>query len=193
MSVIDTLITDRTQADVDRVLALSKKGPNMTPAELAEYNGPLKGSYNYTDLNRVESAVDYIADALVQAPAALRQYASDRGVAWDPLFDVPYDPTDYAGITTKTDWVEEDIPTHLQMVRYLGNLKLIHDAIESGSIVSLPETMDRLTFATANGIEQMLKDVDRALTALIARNESMIRSALAVRYSGEIYSGEGEA
>lgn len=193
MSILDTLITDRTQADVDRAVYLLKKGKDMTPEELAEFLGPLKGFYNYTDMNRVETAVGYLALLLVQAPAYLRQYASDLGVAWDALYDVPYDPDDYSIISTKTDWANGDIPTHLQMVRYIGNIKLIRSAIDSGSIAYIPDTMDKLTFRIANDIEQLLVDVGSALEALIDEKEGLIRSALAVYYSGEIYSGEGEA
>lgn len=44
MSIIDTLVTDRTQADVDARNA--------------------KGTYNASDLNRVGAAMDYVADRL---------------------------------------------------------------------------------------------------------------------------------
>lgn len=191
MSILENLITDRTQADVNRVMTLIRKGKNMTPDELAEFLSPMKGCYNYTDMNRVESAVSYLALQLVQIPADLRQYAIDLDVEWDDVFDVPYDPADYSGITVKTDWTNGDIPTHLQAIRYIGNIKLIRDSI--GSIAYIPDTLDKLTYQTANDIEQLLIDVGSALTALTAEKEGMIRSALAVSYSGEIFSGEGEA
>lgn len=44
MSIIDTLVTDRTQADVDARNA--------------------KGTYNASDLNRVGAAMNYVADRL---------------------------------------------------------------------------------------------------------------------------------
>ena len=47
MSIIDTLITDRTQADVDA------------------RNG--KGTYNESDLNRVAAAMNYVAGRLESA------------------------------------------------------------------------------------------------------------------------------
>ena len=55
MSIMDTLITDRTQADVDA--------------------GNAKGSYNAEDLNRVGSAMNYVADRLRAAQAE-----TERGV-----------------------------------------------------------------------------------------------------------------
>ena len=56
-----TLITDRTQADVDRVKAIAKKIENGTASEseLAEFNSAaMKGAYNYMDLNRVTAAME---------------------------------------------------------------------------------------------------------------------------------------
>lgn len=55
MSVIDTLITDRTQADVDALKALLADGIN--PADH-------KGAYNASDLNRVGEAVNYLRERL---------------------------------------------------------------------------------------------------------------------------------
>ena len=61
MSIIDELITDRTQADVNRVRELALKGwANLTEGEKAEWNAGMKGAYNATDLNRVTQAMDYI-------------------------------------------------------------------------------------------------------------------------------------
>lgn len=65
MSIIETLITDRTQRDVDRVNDLNTKGwLGMTDAEREEWSGGLKGSYNALDLNRVTSAMEYLVDRL---------------------------------------------------------------------------------------------------------------------------------
>lgn len=61
MSIVDELITDRTQADVNRVRELALKGwANLTEGEKAEWNAGMKGAYNATDLNRVTQAMDYI-------------------------------------------------------------------------------------------------------------------------------------
>lgn len=59
MSVLDTLVTDRTQADVNRWQTLHDKGwSGMTAEEKAEWAAGMKGTYNYTDLNRVTAAMD---------------------------------------------------------------------------------------------------------------------------------------
>lgn len=67
MSIIDNLITDRSQSDVDALRALLARGKaKWTAEELAEFNlARSKGAYNYTDLNRVTQAMDYINEQLV--------------------------------------------------------------------------------------------------------------------------------
>lgn len=51
MSVIDTLITDRTQDDVNELIGLLKTGVNPSDH---------KGAYNASDLNRLGEAINYI-------------------------------------------------------------------------------------------------------------------------------------
>lgn len=218
MSVLDTLITDRTAAHVDRLKALMRIGwQNMTDEEKAEYLGggmeqlydannlplfdslgePLystdlggvqKGAYNYTDLNRVEEAVDYVADELAGAPAILQAYASDLGVAWESSFDLPYDENDYTGLTVKTDWTDEDIMYATDAARYIGNLQLIGAALPI-TIVA-PASMNGLDYAGANNIERMLLQIDAALADAIEERKALIKGTLAMFYSGELYSDE---
>lgn len=64
MSIIDSLITNRTQADVAALHALlaKAKAGTLTDEEWAVLADPAhKGAYNYTDLNRVSAALDYLA------------------------------------------------------------------------------------------------------------------------------------
>ena len=87
MSIIDTLITDRTQSDVTRWRTLHDRGwGGMTEGEKAEWSAGVKGAYNATDLNRVGEAIEYIADLF--------------GGFGFPM-----------AITPKTDWAIKDIPT----------------------------------------------------------------------------------
>lgn len=62
MSIIDELITDRTQSDVTHWQELHGKGwAGMTDDEKAEWStAAMKGAYNYTDLNRVTETMDYL-------------------------------------------------------------------------------------------------------------------------------------
>lgn len=134
--ILDTLITDRTQADVNRVAALNAKGfANMTAAEKAAYLQPMKGAYNAEDLNRVGEAVQYVADRLNTVGG----------------FNIRY--------TAKQDWTRTDIPTPEQMAAYIDDIAAVRAALP----VTTPETpsdMDELTYSEANDIEQILLDVE---------------------------------
>lgn len=64
-TIIVTLVTDRTQADVERVRELAAKGFSaMTSDEQAEWLAGMKGAYNASDLNRVGTALNYLAGRL---------------------------------------------------------------------------------------------------------------------------------
>lgn len=123
------LITDRTKDHVSLLNRLRKKRwSEMTTSEQkAWYNEAAKGAYNYTDLNRVETAVATLARSL--------------GLS----------------LTTKTNWTLWDIPTQKDMDRYLQNVVQIKNACPSGiKFPALPSTMNGLTYVGANNIEQVL-------------------------------------
>lgn len=182
------LIWDRTQADVDRVKKLRAKGWRaMTDAERTEFLLPLKGAYNYTDLNRVEHAARQLADQLALLPLELRQYAADKQVHFGSGFDVPYEPTE---IDTKTDWTVQDIPTPTDMSRYLGNVKTLRAMLDYAT-AALPDSMERLTYTGANAIEQALERLFVAIVDFRLLKQGLIdNTAAAFLYSGEIYGGE---
>ena len=83
-----------------------------------------KGAYNYSDLNRVERAVQEISDR------------------------------DGLGLVTKTNWGMWDIPKMSDMTRYLGNIRAIKNKYSID--ISLPNSMENLTYETANNIESIL-------------------------------------
>lgn len=66
MSIINTLITDRSESDVSALKSLLERPESQwTEDELSRFNeAKSKGAYNYTDLNRVTAAMDYINDKL---------------------------------------------------------------------------------------------------------------------------------
>ena len=136
MSVIDTLITDRTQSDVS--------------------NGTEKGYYNTSDLNRVGAAMVYLRDRL-----------NDNG------YDVDISPN--------VSWKEVDIPTPDDMTLYLGCLGALRAVIPlPAGTPETPESMENMTYVTANDIEKILEAVDDVLT----------KSITFLWYSGDLYSGE---
>ena len=93
-------------------------------------------TYEYTDLNRVESAV---AEISAMFPAL--------GIA--------------SMLETKTDWESPgnfsvaEWPVESQMVRYLSNVERIKNLFPNS--IRLPATMDSLTYAGANNIEKVLQ------------------------------------
>lgn len=157
MTIIDTLVTDRTQADETRVEQLAAKGwARMTTAEREEWLAGQKGAYNATDLNRVGEAIQYIAIRLMQ-----------HGYS--------------ASVCPKTDWKLADLPSPVEMQRYLDDVSTLTSALELRMATPMvPLDMDRLTVQEANDIERILLDVDRMLSNIAA----------AWFYAGEIYSGE---
>jgi hypothetical protein len=95
------------------------------------YGEAAKGAYNYTDFNRVETAVAELAT----------------------LFGF--------SLTTKTDWGVWDIPVKSDMERYLGNVATIRSYCANFGSISdfpkLPRNMNALTLESANNIEKVLE------------------------------------
>ena len=145
MSVIDTLVTDRTEADVSRHRELRDKGwAGMTAAEKAEWMSGMKGAYNpNSDMNRVASAMSYLSQRFASAG-----------------YSVP--------ISSPTDWANGDIPRKDDLDTYLDDLRRIRAAMAvMDTTPAAPESMDYLTWAKANDIEKILVDVDDALGRLL--------------------------
>ncbi|MFR1051479.1 MAG: hypothetical protein ACLSE7_07090 [Lachnospirales bacterium] len=116
MSVIDTLVTNRTAGVC----------------------------YNASDLNRVGSAVQYVAGIL-----------SGYG------YTVP--------VTGRTNWAVGEIPTQADMSAYLADLTALRGAVAVMSTTpAVPGSMSLLTYQEANDIEKILQDVDELITKMAA-------------------------
>jgi len=125
-------VIDRSQSHVNLLKSLRKKPwSSMSEDEQSAWiSEAAKGGYNYTDLNRVETAVAELAGQL--------------GLT----------------LTTKTDWTCWDMPVQSDMERYLGNVVAIRDACPGNAeFPSLPNSMSGLTYVGANNIEKVLKIV----------------------------------
>jgi hypothetical protein len=196
MSVIDTLIYDRIQADVDRVFELKSKilsggVSSLTAEEKSEYMSGMKGAYNAADLNRVGGAVAYIADRLTSLPDELLAYLDEKGVADDTLFRVPYDRSTIV-VTAKQDWTMADVPTQSQVSAFLTDLGTLRRQLTLPSDAPVvPTTLDNLTYTVANEIEYLLWMVNAALIEL--ENdlyEKIDRAAESFVYADEVSCGE---
>ena len=97
----------------------------------------IKGAYNYEDLNRVEYAVELLAEML-----------SNMGYS--------------AAVSVKTDWDHWDIPTVSTMERYIKNLNALRNAVSLFKTITTtpPTSMQHLTFDSANRIERLLQQIE---------------------------------
>lgn len=133
-TIIVTLVTDRTQADVERVRELAAKGfAAMTADEQAEWLAGMKGAYNASDLNRVGTALNYLAGRLASI--------CGKSIAW----------------TAKTDWDVTDIITASQAAEYRRQIQDIRDALTYPAGTPDAPQLSRLTYTDANNIERILK------------------------------------
>lgn len=132
-TIIDSLITDRTEADVARVHELAAKGfAAITAAEQAEWLAGMKGAYNAADLNRVGTALNYLAGRLGSICGS--------SITW----------------TAKTDWAATDIITASQAVEYRRQIQDIRDALTYPAGTPDAPQLGRLTYTGANDIERIL-------------------------------------
>lgn len=140
MSVIDSLITNRTQADVKYVNILNKKGVSkMTPDELSGWINGLKGSYNASDMNRVGRAIEYLVNQLEEIGISVNAPA-------------------------KTDWELSDIPTARQAAMYTQYVNRVRSALQMpDGTPTITNGLTNLTYEKANDIERILLAVDEMI------------------------------
>ena len=108
----EDLICDRTQADVD--------------------NNTLKGQYNASDLNRVETWCEYLKTEL-------------NAVGYSISF------------TTKTNWVQTDMRTAAQMERIRSNIKKLMNGYHY--ITNINANAEYFDWQKANNWEQILNEI----------------------------------
>lgn len=125
MSILESLITNRTAEDVARWKELRDKGfDTMTEEEKAEWMAGMRGAYNAVDLNRITSAMGYLK-------GLYEQYGRQ----------VTYTPTNIAHVdgTTDTTWRLTDIPTEEQLTLLLQNLLAFWKGVETadGNVVDV--------------------------------------------------------
>lgn len=161
MSVLDTLVFDRTAADVERWRTLHEKGyDGMTEDERAEWAACVRGAYNAADLNRVTQAMEYLV-------SLYQQY--ERPITYTPI------NITHADGTTNTIWQLTDKPTDEQLALLLQNLLAFWKGVEEASMdvievwantqfgyVDLDTQIvlgDYATIASAHGIQSIVVEV----------------------------------
>ena len=194
-TVIDTLVFNRTQADVDRVFILKNKILTggltaLSDEEKTEYMAGMKGAYNYQDMNRVGQAVAYIANRMTSIPNELDAYRAEKGVADDPIYHVPYNPSSVV-VSAKTNWAMGDIPTQSQVSTYLQNLTVLRRQLTlPEDTPEVPTSLNSLTFQIFFFIDPATSEIYTTLIDVTNELYSKIdRTELAFLYSGEAYCG----
>lgn len=141
------LITDRSMSDVERWRKLRDKGwEQMTDEERAEWQTSMKGAYNYTDLNRVGAALNFVRDRLV----AFRFLPEND-------------------FTARTDWAVGEIPTLADLTKYIGYVSTVREAfVHFPTTPAAPKDARWLNHREANDIEQIIIDVNTLLSNMVA-------------------------
>lgn len=129
------LILDRTRADVDEIRLLVARGWDKLTVEeqTAWLNGNYKGAYNYTDLNRVGAAVNYVAELLCE-------------------WGYPYHPN------MRCDWRADELFYAADLREYLAAVEGLRDRL--AALATTPEVPGKLNhWQEANDLEQIIFDV----------------------------------
>lgn len=129
------LILDRTRADVEEIRLLVARGwDKLTVEEQAAWlNGSYKGAYNYTDLNRVGAAVNYVAELLCE-------------------WGYPYRPN------VRTNWRADELFYAEDLREYLAAVEGLRDRLTA--LATTPEVPGKLNhWQEANDLEQIIFDV----------------------------------
>ena len=185
------MIIDRSQSDIDIAKSLIKKGfQNMTSDEKQSFLSGLKGAYNYSDFNRIEATVYYLANRLKDIWIESETLANELGVAWDEMFNYPYDKYRFDDISTKYDWSVDDILNKANRERYINNIKTILISFID-DITDIPNSLEKMNFEGANNIEKQLLLLNEKIVAAKNNNDNMMLNASkSWAYSGDVYGGE---
>lgn len=191
MSVIDTLIFDRTLGDVLRVKALAEIAHTrgLTAEELAEWNAAVvRGAYNASDINRVGEAIEYTDAYLSEVQSIIDAYRMERGVADDVYFDAQVeDPSEM--IAPWTDYTMSDPPIMKNnVVRTFRAAQVVAERVR---IPYDAPDISRLTYQDANRVERMIFDAYHyAEEKEITRKDAAERMAKAWYHADDLFCGE---
>lgn len=168
MSVIESLVFDRTQADVDALEAffLGVQAGTVEPTALELRTA--RGGYNVSDLNRVTEAMEYLHNRLAE-------YGYLSGY-------VPVVITHRDG-TADHRWREDDEDiTADKLEEYLANVRTIREALPIlPGTPQCPADMDELTVEDANAIERILYNLEQVITAM---RKALLRAGQVLLHSG---------
>lgn len=148
-----SLVTDRTQSDFDSWLNLSQiPWLQMTNEQKEVWSVPMKGAYNYTDLNRVGSAM-----LTLQALFVSLGYS--------------------VSVNVRTNYTIGEWPSQTDMNSYIQGLKNLRSAVPvSDATPAAPDSMDDGTVFIWNNIEQILLDVETIINYISTYSNQRVSS-----------------
>lgn len=132
MSIIDTLVTDRTQKDVA--------------------NGTGKGYYNYTDLNRVNAAAAYLVEELEGAGYAVPGFSAQQewGMSSIPTVEKMDEYLRNIRVIRDVLSVNSSIPSSMSFLGYIGANNIEKALVEvENRLLSLRRVFVRCNAPTA--------------------------------------------
>lgn len=168
MSVIESLVFDRTQEDVDALeafyVAVQAGTASLEDMDLAS----AKGAYNVSDLNRVTQAMAYLHGRLTE-------YGYLSGY-------VPVEITHRDG-TKDATWREDDEDITVdKLEEYLSNVRALRSVLPTLSATpEAPVDMEALTVEDANAIERILADLETVINAM---RGALLRAGQVLLHSG---------
>lgn len=139
---MEQLIYDRTRIDVET--ALNNPGSSIH----------LKGSYNFTDLNRVESWCEYLTNVL-------RTYGFSEN------------------LVIKTNWNIRDYPTQTHIDRIRDNISTLKEycfALINNETIIYNNT---LNYIQANTLEHILYEIDRYVQDIKRKQDMQFNAGVA--------------
>lgn len=151
------MVTDRTQEDLDHLLSMLENGNSANKLQLLSN---ARGSYDYTDLNRVTAAMGHLNALLTEAGYQIEY--------------VPVYPDE-----GRTEWNAHDTLNKSAAAGYLKNVDKLRNTIPA-SVPATPSDMNKLHYEEANDIEKILVGIDTVHHYL----------EVSQLYAGEIYCGE---
>ena len=197
MSVMDTLIVDRTAEDVERIRELRNKIlteglDSLTQEEKDEYQSDHKGAYNISDLNRVSDAGTYILTVMDTFYTQYMSYLSARSLGGDPIYDPYFDPN-YLTYTFPTFSGLAYIP-QATIAQWLAGLVLVRSvSVNPDDLPTLPDItgLAHADYSTANDIERLLSGSWEAFQQYMINQYNLAdRGYASIPYSDEFDAGE---
>lgn len=145
LTIIDQLITDRSQSDITSFTALlntinTNGWETLTSEEKVLWNTH-RARHKHTDFNRIGEAVNYLV-------GILNSYGYN------------------IVLSEKTDWATTDEPMYADLEELLDDIKTLKEYFYGTT--ALPSSIDNLTYTDANNIESLLVEIDLNISNMIS-------------------------